>query len=61
MKNQISNLEYENQNLQMTISQLEMQNSQSGIPRPFFNKNLTKPSISALESLKTARYDNSQP
>jgi len=28
MKNQISNLEYENQNLQMTVDQLEMQNSQ---------------------------------
>ena len=28
MKNKISNLEYENQNLQMTVDQLEMQNSQ---------------------------------
>ena len=38
MENQISNLEYENQNLQMTISQLEMQNSQSGIPRHIFQR-----------------------
>ena len=28
MKNQISNLVYENQNLQMSVDQLEMQNSQ---------------------------------
>ena len=61
MKNQISNLEYENQNLQMTVSQLEMQNSQFGISGPNFQQIIGKPIMTVLKSLDTARYDNIEP
>ena len=61
MKNQISNLEYENQNLQMTVSQLEMQNSQFGISGPNFEQIIGKPIMTVLKSLDTSRYDYFQP
>ena len=61
MKNQISNLEYENQNLQMTVSQLEMQNSQFGISGPNFEQIIGKPIMTVLKSLDTSRYDNIEP
>ena len=61
MKNQISNLEYENQNLQMTVSQLEMQNSQFGISGPNFEQIIGKPIMMVLKSLDTSRYDNIEP
>ena len=61
MKNQISNLEYENQNLQMTVSQLEMQNSQFGISGPNFEQITETPIMKVLKSLDTARYDNIEP